>query len=291
MTVISPRARLRALVRGPRCIAPVSIFDPLSARMAEELAFPAMMLAGSVASMGVLGAPDMTLLTLTELAGLARRICRVSALPLIVDADHGYGNALNVRRTVEELEGAGVAAITIEDTALPDPYGQAPRLIPLDEAVDKMRAALGARRDPDLLVIGRTGGAGLGDLPDTAARLKAYQDAGCDMVFVRGVETAEELEAVTSGIQVPVFLGTSNPALRDLDRLSRGNVRICLRGHRPYMAALHACWEAMAAQRDGVEAPPGLESGHLDRLIRQTHYDQLARDFLGAAAARRGHAM
>ena len=130
------RERLRAILAGGRCIHPASVHDPISARIAEDLGFEAGMLAGSVASLTVLGAPDIVLLTLTEFADQACRISRAARLPLLVDADHGYGNALNVKRTVEELEIAGVAAITIEDTLLPTPYGASEtRLIPIAEGV------------------------------------------------------------------------------------------------------------------------------------------------------------
>src|SRR3984885_13462280 len=117
------RERLRAVIAGPRCIYPGSVFDPISARIAEDLGFEAGMFAGSIASFTVLGAPDIIVLTLTEFAQQAYRINRAAKLPLLVDADHGYGNALNVKRTVEELETAGVAALTIEDTDLPQPFG------------------------------------------------------------------------------------------------------------------------------------------------------------------------
>ena len=117
------RERFRAVLDGTSCIYPASVFDPVSARIADDLGFEIGMFAGSVASLVVLGAPDLTLITLTEFAGQARRICRAGNLPLLVDADHGYGNALNVMRTVEELETAGVAGLTIEDTALPQAFG------------------------------------------------------------------------------------------------------------------------------------------------------------------------
>ena len=117
------RERLRSIIAGPRCIYPGSVFDAISARIAEDLGFEAGMFAGSIASFTVLGAPDIIMLTLTEFAQQAYRINRAGKLPLLVDADHGYGNALNVKRTVEELETAGVAGLTIEDTALPTPYG------------------------------------------------------------------------------------------------------------------------------------------------------------------------
>src|SRR5579863_2470807 len=148
------RERLRGIIAGPRCIYPGSVFDPISARIAEDLGFEAGMFAGSIASFTVLGAPDIIVLTLTEFAQQAYRINRAGKLPLLVDADHGYGNALNVKRTVEELETAGVAALTIEDTLLPRPYGPSgkPSLISLEEGVGKMQAALAGRQDKSLVV-------------------------------------------------------------------------------------------------------------------------------------------
>src|SRR6185503_13571237 len=122
---------------------------PISVRIAEDIGFEVAMFAGSVASLAVLGAPDLIVLTLTEFAEQALRINRAGTLPLLVDADHGYGNALNVKRTVEELEIAGVAALTIEDTLLPAAYGAAGKmsLISLEEGVGKMKAALAGRQD------------------------------------------------------------------------------------------------------------------------------------------------
>ena len=113
------RQRFRAVLAGEQCIHPGSVFDPISARIAEELGFEVGMFAGSIASFTVLGAPDLIVLTLSEFAEQAYRINRAGKLPLLVDADHGYGNALNVMRTVQELETAGVAAMCIEDTLLP----------------------------------------------------------------------------------------------------------------------------------------------------------------------------
>src|SRR5450631_3605355 len=117
------RERFRALLDGGQCFYPGSVYDALSARMAEDLGFEIGMFAGSVASLTVLGAPDITVITLSEFAGQAYRICRAGNLALMVDADHGYGNALNVRRTVEELETAGVAGLSIEDTEFPTDSG------------------------------------------------------------------------------------------------------------------------------------------------------------------------
>src|SRR5574342_703599 len=124
MHVTARRMRLRDLLGSGSCVYPASVFDPISARSAESRGFEIGMLAGSIASAVVLGAPDLVVLTLSELAEQVRRIARASTLSLIVDADHGYGNALNVMRTVEELEHAGVSALSIEDTALPARFGQ-----------------------------------------------------------------------------------------------------------------------------------------------------------------------
>ena len=141
-------ARFRAVLEGPACVHPGSVHDPISARIAEDLGFEVGMFAGSTGSLAVLGAPDLIVPTLAEFAQQALRINRaVATLPLLVDADHGYGNALNVQRTVEELEIAGVAVLTIEDTLLPRPYGATgtTQLVTVEEGVGKMRAALAGR--------------------------------------------------------------------------------------------------------------------------------------------------
>ncbi len=119
------REKLRSILNGSACIRPGSVYDATSIRIAEDLGFELGMFGGSVASLVVLGDPDIALITLTELAEQMRRMSRAAALPVLVDADHGYGNALNVRRTVQELETAGAAGLTIEDTLLPQAFGQA----------------------------------------------------------------------------------------------------------------------------------------------------------------------
>src|SRR5580693_7210788 len=119
------RKKLRALMAGSQCLSPASIYDPLSARVAQSVGFEIGMLAGSVISSTTLAAPDYVLHSLTECADQVRRITRVSDLSVLVDADHGFGNALNVMRTVRELEHAGASALSIEDTALPIAFGHA----------------------------------------------------------------------------------------------------------------------------------------------------------------------
>ncbi|MEE8333980.1 MAG: isocitrate lyase/phosphoenolpyruvate mutase family protein, partial [Alphaproteobacteria bacterium] len=168
------RERFRGLLAGDACFHPGSVFDPISARVAEDLGFEVGMFAGSVASLAVLGAPDIVALTLTEFADQAYRINRAGSLPLMVDADHGYGNAINVKRTVEELETAGVAALTIEDTELPQAFGTVgqTRLISIEEGVGKMKAALAGRQDSSLVIAGRTGAAQITDFDDAIKRVR-----------------------------------------------------------------------------------------------------------------------
>src|SRR5215212_11060892 len=175
------REALRTILSESACIRPGSVYDATSIRIAEDLGFELGMFGGSVASLAVLGDPDITLITLTELAEQMRRMSRAASLPVLVDADHGYGNALNVRRTVGELEAAGAAGLTIEDTLLPQAFAQTrTQLISLEEGVGKMKAALDGRGDPSLVIMGRTGAVSITDLDDAIARAKAYEAVGVD---------------------------------------------------------------------------------------------------------------
>ena len=281
------RDRLRAIVAGGRCIHPGSVHDPISARIAEDLGFEAGMFAGSVASLAVLGAPDIVVLTLTEFADQAYRINRAGKLPLLVDADHGYGNALNVKRTIEELETAGCAGITIEDTLLPTPYGATEtKLIPIAEGVGKMKAALAGRQDPRLIVVGRTSALSITGVADTIARLKAYEEAGVDMLFMAGVKSRKELDEVACAVTKPLFLGGAAKELYDLDYLSARDVRICLQGHAPFNAAVNAVHATLKALRDGKPwwelpniSPP---SDLLKQATRLADYQAWTKDFLNA---------
>lgn len=250
------RERLRAVIEGDACVHPASVHDPISVRIAEDLGFEMGMFAGSVASLTVLGAPDLILLTLTEFASQAYRISRASDLPVLADADHGYGNALNVRRTVEELEAAGIAGLTIEDTALPQAFagGGTPALIPVEEGVGKIAAAVGARSDPDLVIAGRTSAAALTGTDDAIARAKAYEAAGADAIFMLGIKTRADLEAISAEIGRPLIIAGTGPDFEDRAYLAKQGVRICLQGHQPFAAATQAIHTTLKALRDGT--PP-----------------------------------
>src|SRR5436853_3442487 len=219
------REALRSILAGSTCIRPGSVYDATSIRIAEDLGFELGMFGGSVASLAVLGDPDVALITLTELAEQMRRMSGAAALPLVVDADHGYGNALNVRRTVQELETAGAAGLTIEDTLLPQAFGQAKtQLISLDEGVGKMRAALDARSDPSLVIIGRTSAASVTSVDDAILRGKAYESTGVDALFFTGVKTRADLERISAATTLPVVLGGPTAEMTDWEFLARQRV-------------------------------------------------------------------
>jgi carboxyvinyl-carboxyphosphonate phosphorylmutase len=279
------RERFRAVLAGGRCIYPGSVFDPISARIAESIGFEIGMFAGSTASLTVLGAPDLIVLTLSEFAAQAYRINRAGNLPLLVDADHGYGNALNVKRTVEELETAGVAALTIEDTVLPRPFGDGKvTLTAIEEGIGKMRAALSGRQDPGLVIVGRTSALTVTGTADAVTRAKAYEAAGVDALFFTGAKLRAQVDALAEAVTIPIILGGVEGEVSDLAYLAARRVRICLQGHQPIMAAIRAVHETLAALRNGTKPSDltNLPSAELMRLVtRDDDYKTWTKDFLG----------
>ena len=263
------RARMRAILEGEACIYPASVHDPISARLAEDIGFEAAMFAGSIASLAVLGAPDLILLTLTEFADQALRINRAATLPLLADADHGYGNALNVLRTVQELEAAGLSALTIEDTLLPRPFGDGTvRPLSIEEGVGKMKAAVAARTDPAMAILARTGAITMTGLDDTLARIRAYEKVGVDGIFLSGVRTRAEVEAVHATTKLPILFGALVPEIDDKHFLASHGVRFALQGHAPFMAAIEAVRATLQALRDGVK-PGDLKGLPSDALVKE----------------------
>jgi len=174
------RRKFREILAAQHCVYPASVYDPISARIAENIGYEMGMYAGSLAALAVLAAPDLILLTQTEFAQQAHRMGRASELPLFADADHGYGNALNVKRTVEELEFAGLAGLAIEDTDLPQPFGQDGKasLLSIEEGVGKMRAAIEGRSDPDLVIAGRTSAAAMTSMASQVRAMLAFHGSG-----------------------------------------------------------------------------------------------------------------
>ena len=285
MTFRKRRDAFRSILAGSGCVRPGSVYDAISIRIAEDLGFEIGMFGGSVASLAVLGDPDITLITLTELAEQMRRMSRAAALPVLVDADHGYGNALNVRRTVQELEAAGAAGLTIEDTLLPQAFGEAkPQLISLEEGVGKMKAALDARGDPSLVIIGRTSAASMSGIADAVARVRAYEATGVDALFVVGIKMRAELEALSGATGLPIVLGGAPEDMADPTYLASQRVRIALQGHAPFAAATQAVYETLKALREGASPKTlgGLASSELtSRLTRENDMKLRGAEFLG----------
>jgi len=280
------RQRFRAILNGTECLSPASVYDPLSARVAESVGYKLGILAGSVSSNTTLAAPDLILLTLTDFADQVRRMMRVSDLSLLVDADHGYGNALNVMRTVQELEHAGVSAMSIEDTALPIRFGQPEgqdELISVAEMVGKLKAAVAARRDPSTVIAGRTAALKVEGTEKTVERVKAYAACGVDCIFIIGVETAEQVRAVREASKLPVIVGPGKTSATR-EEFAAAGARVLLQGHQPVAAAVKALHEVYAHLYGGGAAADLKDkiasNKTMDALVFGEEYKQYMRDFL-----------
>lgn len=191
--------RLRRLLAGPALLVAPGAYDALSARLIAEAGFPAVYMTGFGTAASVLGQPDVGLLTMSEMVARASALALVVGdLPLIADADTGYGNPINVQRTIREYERAGVAGLHIEDQVWPKKCGhmEGKQVIPMDEMVQKVRAAVDARQDPDFVIIARTDANAVNGLSDALKRGRAYRDAGADVIFIEAPRSIEELEAI-----------------------------------------------------------------------------------------------
>ncbi len=288
---------------GDQCVYCVDGFDPLSARIAEDLGFGVGMLYGAVATATVLGAPNLVILTSSDLAQQASRISRASNISLMVDADHGYGNALNVMRTVEELENAGASALTVNDSAQPIGFGIAngeeprgthsaigtgptPDLLPmvsLEEAAGKIKAALAARQDPSMVIVARTNALPLGGIPEAIRRVKEYEKAGVDALYMAR-STREGLEAVHAATNLPLLTGRGSVPLGDKRSLAALRVRISAAGPLSLWASVQAVYEILSDLRDGKTANdlrPRMASRELVvQSTRLAHYNEWIKNFL-----------
>jgi oxaloacetate decarboxylase len=279
------RKRIRAMLAGTQCLSPATVYDALSARVAESAGFELGILSGSVNAATTLAAPDLALQTLTEFADQVRRIMRVSKLSLLVDADHGYGNALNVMRTVQELEHAGVSALAVEDVAQPVRFGQAEGamvLVSLEEMVGKLRAALAAREDPSLVIVGRIAALRVEGVEGAVARAKAYAATGVDALFITGLKQLADFEAVRAAVALPIIVGSA-PDVKREDLAARG-VRILLQGHQPVAAAVKALYETYRHLYNG-DATADLKSKiataeEIDRYLNGANYRKWQREYL-----------
>jgi 2-methylisocitrate lyase-like PEP mutase family enzyme len=275
----TPRQRLRKrLATGPVIIAP-GIYDAYGARLVEQGGFEAVYMTGNGVSASLLGRPDVGLVDLTMITSHARRVAAAVDIPVICDADTGYGNAVNVRRTVEEFEAAGVAAIHLEDQASPKRCGQLPGarpVIELAEAVGKIEAAVAARRDPDFIIIARTDSAEAHGLDEAIKRAKAFRKAGADVLFVEmksGPSILEDLKHVTSEVDAPCLVNMGAGGRLDeldADGIGRLGLRIAIYPGLERAAAGFAIREALAGlKRDG-----NMKTMH-GRMLSLKEYNQV----------------
>ncbi len=204
---MKPTTRLRELLSQPSIIVAPGAYDCLTAKLIEHAGFPAVYMTGAGTAVTRLGKPDLGFATLSEMVASAGYITSTVSIPLIADADTGYGGALNVYRTVREYEKAGVAALHIEDQVFPKRCGHldGKQVIPSDEMVTKIRAATEGRTDDDFVIIVRTDALAVTGLDDTLRRCHVYAEAGADVLFVEAMRTREEIEWVVREVDVPLL--------------------------------------------------------------------------------------
>jgi 2-methylisocitrate lyase-like PEP mutase family enzyme len=257
---MSVRKKLCEMLSRNRLLLAPGAFDGLSARMVEEAGFEAVYLSGGSVARST-GVPDLGLMTMSEVIERASQVVSAVQIPVIADADTGYGNALNVVRTVREFERAGVAAIHIEDQVTPKRCGhlEGKEVIPLGEMENKLRAALEARSDPDFAIIGRTDSRAIHGLDDAIKRGKAFARLGVDAVFIEAAESEAELEAIGRSLhEVPLmvnmFKGGKTPLL-PASRLEAMGYRVAIFPSDTQRAAICAMKETLAVlKRDGSTA-------------------------------------
>jgi 2-methylisocitrate lyase-like PEP mutase family enzyme len=253
--------RLRELLRSTPLLVP-GCYDALSARVLERAGFPAVYMTGYGTSLALLGLPDAGLATMSEMHLNARYIANAVGVPVIADADNGYGNAINVMRTVREYIQTGVAGVHVEDQAIPKRCGHVAgrRVIPLEEAVGKYRAADAVRRDldPDFVLIARTDARGAhgGSLDEAIRRANAYLEAGADLAFVEGPTSLEEIARVGREVRGPVFYNQTGVSPRlTLAQMKDLSIAVTILPGATLRVALEAIWDfAVALRADGPAA-------------------------------------
>lgn len=280
---------LRSLMARDGLVVAPGAYDGLTARLVQSAGFPAVYMTGAGTS-AAMGYPDYGLLTLTEMAANAGVIARSVAIPLISDADTGYGNELNVTRTVREFESRGVAALHIEDQVSPKRCGHlvGKEVTSSEEFVSKIRAAVAARRDPDFVIIARTDARAVLGFEEAVSRANAALAAGADAAFVEAVESVEELAAVPMRVQGPCLLnvvpGGRTPLIGKTEARALG-YRIAIYPAASLLAVVTSVDEALSrlATEDAPQQPTGDVLGAFYRRVGSEDWDALRNAFSGDA--------
>lgn len=288
MSQLSPGRRLRQAWQAEPIAVP-GAFNALVARLAERLGFRAVYLSGAALSAGM-ALPDIGLVTLSEFVDEARKITAAVSLPLLCDADTGFGEALNVERTVRLFEAAGVAGIHVEDQELPKRCGHLSGKLLVEPAAmaAKIRAAVAARRDPDFVIIARTDARGVNGLDDAVRRARLYLEAGADAIFPEALEIAAEFRAFAEQVPAPLLVNMTefgkSPIL-DFDDLAAMGYRLVIYPVTAFRSALHAAQETLADikakghQRDRL--PHMLTRAELYELLDYTGFEERDRKYFG----------
>ncbi|MBW1972534.1 MAG: carboxyvinyl-carboxyphosphonate phosphorylmutase [Spirochaetes bacterium] len=223
-SIETKRSNFKKRIQQKRIIVAPGAYDAFSAKLIEQIGFEALYITGAGISASLLGLPDIGLVTMNEMVDQAKRIVDATSLPIICDADTGYGGVLNVMRTVKEFEKAGVCAIHIEDQVIPKRCGhlEGKRVISTDQMVDKLKAALDTREDKNFLIIARTDARAIFGLSEAIERGHLYAEAGADIIFVEAPESIEELKEIGKSFDnIPILInrggGGKTPALSASD--------------------------------------------------------------------------
>jgi 2,3-dimethylmalate lyase len=261
-----PRVRLREMLAKPAMIVAPFVFDCLQARLAAEAGFEAVYMTG-FGTAAARGFPDLGLLTMTEMAAAARAIANSVAVPVVCDADTGYGNPLNVWRTVREYEDAGAAALHIEDQVWPKRCGflAGKQVIPMEAMAPKVRAACDARRDPNLVIIARTDALQPHGWDEVERRARAYRSAGADLIFVDGIRTLDDLKTYAARLgDLPLVY---NGDLLPVDELAKYPFKLTIH-IGTLLAAYRATRDSMRELRRSGRVGSGTQDGVFEEFVR-----------------------
>ena len=247
------RERFRHVLAQSTCTVAANIFDPLSARIAQLLDYEVCFLSGSVGKVANLGVPDIVLYNMSDAVDHCRRITRMADVSLMVDGEDGFGNAVNVMRTVKELEAAGVAAIEIEDNIAPVQFNTAdPGLHSRAEQVGKLEAAVAARTDPTTVIVARTAALTYCPLDEALDRIRAYAQTGVEAIRLVGLRTREQLQAVHQATSLPLtVLSPPSALMHDRAFLAANGIRVLMLGNPAFAVAVKAMYDCFKHLKDG----------------------------------------
>ena len=247
------REKFRQVLAKGTCTLAANIFDPLSARIAHMLEYEVCVLSGSVGKVANLGVPDGVLTNMSDVVDHCHRITRIADVSLMVDAEDGFGNAVNVMRTVRELEAVGVSGIEIEDNFVPRKFNvQDAGLITKEEQMGKLRAAVAARTDPTTVIVARSAAFGLCPLDEAVDRLSSYSQSGAEAVMLTGVKSREQIEAAHAATSLPItILNPPIEARNDSAFLAANGVCLLMLGNPTFAVAVKAIYDSYKHLQEG----------------------------------------